>query len=50
VLSNSSVDVCMTGPSKAAHVDEAVRATELGPMNDDELAWMRRVGDFIYKH
>jgi aryl-alcohol dehydrogenase-like predicted oxidoreductase len=49
VLSNSSVDVCMTGPSNAAQSDEALRAAELGPMNEDEQAWMRRIGDFIHK-
>jgi aryl-alcohol dehydrogenase-like predicted oxidoreductase len=50
VLSNSSVDVCMTGPSNAAQADDAQRAAELGPMNEEELAWMCRVGDFIHKH
>ncbi len=49
VLSNPSVDICMTGPSTAAQAAEALRATELGPMSSDELAWMRRVGDFIHK-
>ena len=50
VLSNSAVDVCMTGPSNAAHADDALRAAELGPMDEEDLAWMRRVGDFIHKH
>jgi aryl-alcohol dehydrogenase-like predicted oxidoreductase len=49
VLSNAAVDVCMTGPSNEAQADEALRAIELGPMNEEELAWMRRVGDFIHK-
>jgi aryl-alcohol dehydrogenase-like predicted oxidoreductase len=49
VLSNPGVDVCMTGPSNEAHAAEALRAIELGPMSPDELAWMRRVGDFIHK-
>jgi aryl-alcohol dehydrogenase-like predicted oxidoreductase len=50
VLSNPAVDVCMTGPANAAQTDDALRALELGPMNEEELAWMRRVGDFIHKH
>jgi aryl-alcohol dehydrogenase-like predicted oxidoreductase len=50
VLSNPAVDVCMTGPSNAAQADDALRATELGPMNNEELTWMRRVGDFIHQH
>jgi hypothetical protein len=31
-------------------LDKALRALELGPLNDEELAWMRRVGDYIHKH
>ena len=48
VLSNPAVDVCMTGPKTAEHVDEAIRAMAMGPMNGEELAWMRRVGQAIY--
>lgn len=44
VLSRSEVDVCLSGPGSAAHMDEALRALELGPMNAAELEWMRRVG------
>lgn len=50
VLSNSAIDVCMTGPADEAQAAEALRAIELGPMSEDELAWMRRVGDYIHKH
>ena len=49
VLSNPVVDVCMTGPANETHAAEAMRAIELGPMRAEELAWMRRVGDFIHK-
>lgn len=48
VLSESAVDVCLTGPSTEQHVDDALRAMDLGPMSQDELAWMRRVGDFVH--
>jgi len=44
VLSHRDVDVCATGPTSAAHVDEAIAAREIGPMSEEELAWMRRVG------
>lgn len=44
VLSHPSVHVCATGPATAAHVDDALAAQAKGPMSDDELAWMRRVG------
>ena len=39
----------MTGPANEAQAVEALRAIELGPMSPEELAWMRRVGDFIHK-
>ena len=44
VLSRPEVDVCMTGPANAAEMDQALEALRLGPMTEDELAWMRRVG------
>jgi aryl-alcohol dehydrogenase-like predicted oxidoreductase len=44
VLSRPEVDVCMTGPSNAARMEEAFEALRLGPMTDEELAWMYRVG------
>ena len=44
VLSRPEVDVCMSGPSNAAQMEEAWRALEQGPMSEAELAWMRRVG------
>ena len=44
VLARPEVDVCLTGPANAAQLDEALRALERGPMDDAELAWMRRVG------
>jgi len=44
VLSRPEVDVCLTGPANAAQMDQALEALRLGPMTDEELAWMRRVG------
>lgn len=48
VLSNAAVDVCMTGPSSGAHLDQALKVMELGPMSPEELAWMRRVGESVH--
>ncbi len=48
-LSHPSVDLVVTGPAKAAHVDESLAAAERGAMSEEELAWMRRVGDAVYK-
>jgi aryl-alcohol dehydrogenase-like predicted oxidoreductase len=44
VLTRPEVDVCLTGPANAAQMEQAFEALRLGPMSEDELAWMRRVG------
>ena len=44
VLTRPEVDVCLSGPANAAQMDEALKALRRGPMDDEELAWMRRVG------
>lgn len=48
VLSNAAVDVCMTGPASMEHMQEALRTLDRGPMDADELAWMRKVGDHVH--
>jgi aryl-alcohol dehydrogenase-like predicted oxidoreductase len=48
VLAQPDVDVCLTGPSSAQHVDEALAALRRGPMTAEELDWMRRVGRAVY--
>jgi aryl-alcohol dehydrogenase-like predicted oxidoreductase len=49
-LSNPHVDACLAGPDSADHMRQALEAIELGPMNEEELAWMRRVGSHVYGH
>jgi aryl-alcohol dehydrogenase-like predicted oxidoreductase len=46
-LSSPHVDVCLTGPADAAELDESFAALDRGPMSDDELAWMKRVGAVV---
>lgn len=48
VMSHPGVDVCMSGPSNERHVRDMLQALDRGPMNEDELGWMRRVGQAIY--
>jgi len=36
--------VCLAGPADAGQMEQALEALQLGPMTEDELAWMRRVG------
>jgi aryl-alcohol dehydrogenase-like predicted oxidoreductase len=43
-LSHPTVQVCLAGPADAAQLDEAMTALDRGPMDADELAWMKRVG------
>jgi aryl-alcohol dehydrogenase-like predicted oxidoreductase len=47
VLTRPEVDVCLTGPTNAAQMEQALEALRLGPMGEDELAWMRRVGQTV---
>jgi predicted aldo/keto reductase-like oxidoreductase len=47
VLTRPEVDVCMTGPANGAEMDQALEALTRGPMSEDELAWMRRVGQAV---
>jgi aryl-alcohol dehydrogenase-like predicted oxidoreductase len=47
-MSHPHVDVVMSGPANAEQMREALRALELGPMSDEELARMRRIGDALY--
>jgi len=47
-LSHPDVDMVLCGPANTQHVREACDALEKGPLGDDELAWMRRVGDHLY--
>jgi aryl-alcohol dehydrogenase-like predicted oxidoreductase len=49
VMTNPAVDVCLSGPGNAAHADAALAALAGGPMTEDELAWMRRVGAAMYR-
>jgi aryl-alcohol dehydrogenase-like predicted oxidoreductase len=47
VLTNPFIDLCLAGPRDGAELDEALAALDRGPMSDDELAWMKRVGRAI---
>jgi aryl-alcohol dehydrogenase-like predicted oxidoreductase len=43
-LTSPHVDVSLAAPKDAGQLDEALVALERGPLDADELAWMRRVG------
>lgn len=48
VLSNPAVDICMAGARNIDMMKENLAVLDLGPMNEDELKRMRRIGDYIY--
>jgi hypothetical protein len=47
-LSHPAVDAVWTGPRDRAELDEALDALDRGPLSEQELAWMRRVGDHVH--
>jgi predicted aldo/keto reductase-like oxidoreductase len=48
VLSNPAVDVCMTGAATIEQMRQNLEVLGQGPMTDEELLHMRRIGDYIY--
>ena len=48
VLSNSAVDVCMSGAKTLEQMRENLSVLESGPMSEEEMEWMRRIGDYVY--
>ena len=49
VLSNPNVDVCLTAPATAIEMAADLKALELGPLSDEEMEWMRVVGDHVHR-
>jgi len=48
VLSHPAVDVCMSGAKTVDQMRENLTVYEKGPMSEDELFRMRRIGDHVY--
>ncbi len=46
-LSHPSVHLTFCGPRDTRDLDEALCALDRGPMDADEIAWMKRVGDAV---
>jgi len=49
VLCHPSVNVCMTGPRTVDEMRQNLAVLDAGPMDEQELARMRRIGDFVHK-
>jgi len=50
VLSSPAVDVCICGPRDSAQMKEGLRTLELGPLNQEEMERMRRIGDHVHEN
>jgi len=50
VLSSPDFDVCMTGPKNVAQLEEALAALDEGPLSAQEMARVRRIGEFVRAH
>ncbi len=50
VLSHPKVHVAICGPNNMKELHEDVSALERGPMDEDELARMKAIGDHVYQH
>jgi aryl-alcohol dehydrogenase-like predicted oxidoreductase len=49
VLSHPDVNVCVTAPSTAAQMEDNLEALDAGPLDEEEMARVRRIGKHIYK-
>jgi predicted aldo/keto reductase-like oxidoreductase len=49
VLTNPAVDICMMGAKTNDQMRENLKALEMGPLNEAEMARMKKIGDFLYK-
>jgi aryl-alcohol dehydrogenase-like predicted oxidoreductase len=50
VLTHPMVDVCITGPKNTQQMREALKALDLGPLSDEEMGRVRRIGDYVHEH
>ena len=47
-LSHPAVDVCLTAPSTLEQLRENLCVLDLGPLDEEEMTRIRRIGDYIY--
>ncbi|MBU0995767.1 MAG: aldo/keto reductase [Proteobacteria bacterium] len=48
-MTNGSVDVCLCGPKTVSEMRDALPALDLGPLNGDEMARMKKIGDHVHR-
>jgi len=47
-LTSGAVDVCLTGPRTSDELEGGIKAMELGPLSDEEMERVRRIGKYVY--
>jgi aryl-alcohol dehydrogenase-like predicted oxidoreductase len=47
-LSSGKVDVCITGPKTTEELEGGMKAMDLGPLSDEEMERVRRIGKYVY--
>lgn len=48
-LTNSFVDVCLSGPASEDEMKANLKALQLGPLSPEEMSWIKSVGDHVHK-
>jgi aryl-alcohol dehydrogenase-like predicted oxidoreductase len=49
VLSNPHVDVCLAAPSNPTQLEENLAALRQGPLDEEEMRFMREFGDAVHR-
>jgi aryl-alcohol dehydrogenase-like predicted oxidoreductase len=47
-LSHPEIDLCLTGPKDAEQFNQGIKALELGPLSEEELARFRSIGKYVH--
>ncbi len=47
VLSQPNIDLCLSGPANVDQMKDGLYALDRGPLSEEEMTWMRRVGDTV---
>jgi aryl-alcohol dehydrogenase-like predicted oxidoreductase len=47
-LSNTNVDLCLTGPKNEKEMDEALLTLDSSPLSEEEMERVKRIGDHIH--
>ena len=48
VLSNSNIDMVLTAPQTIQQLEENLSTLEMGPVSEEERAWLERIGDHVH--